>query len=164
MSGALIVENIMSTSKGLRSKKGANLPRFIQESQKTGKQAQISVRIPLALHRSFEQARQTLREHGRDMQMADLVRSAIQDACEAVADHYGTAGESVAPKSDVGCLASKNDGEHSSRGCGEEWGAKGDGDDQSPSTEAPPLTGSGPLEKAEPGVELPRAGGRDGAR
>lgn len=154
----------MSSSKGLHSKKGSHLPRFIQESQKTGKHAQVSVRIPLALHGSFERARQTLRKHGMDMQMADLVRTAIQDACQAVAKHYGRANESPVDKSTEECLGSNDDGEHSSHGHGEECGAPGDGDDQSTATGAPPLTGSGPLDKAEPGVGLPRAGGRDGER
>jgi hypothetical protein len=90
------------------------------------------------------------------------VRTAIVDACKVVAERYGSPGDPLGVKHPTGGIGRQGSVEHSSHGLGEEWGAPGDGDDQSTATGAPPLTGSGTPEKEAPGVGAMEAGGRDG--
>lgn len=141
----------MKLCKGFKGARSAMLPGFIHESQRAAKQTQISVRIPLELRARFDQAQATLREHGYDMQLADLVRIAIQDACDLVSERYSqieaSTGASRASKEG----GNNSFGEHSSHGPVEEWGAKKNGGVSSTKSEAPTPQGSRTTRSVERG-------------
>lgn len=51
---------------------------------------QISARIPIELKQKFEGAQEILRRYGKDMQLNDVMRNALQDAVSHVEERYGT--------------------------------------------------------------------------
>lgn len=154
----------MTTGKGLRSKRDPQLPGFIRSSPKAGEQAQICVRIPQALRNSFEQAQLLLREHGMDMQLAEVVRLAIQDACRLVAERYGDADPVASNDLGEAHTGDKLEVKDSSRHAVEESGSSSVFDGQSETLEDPPLTGSRATAKESSGVVFAGEGGRNGAR
>lgn len=141
----------MSTGKGSRSKRDPHLPGFIRNAQKAGEQAQICVRIPQTLRNSFERAQHVLRERGMDMQLADVVRLAIQDACRLVAERYGDT-DHVA-SDNLGKTDTRNTQgvEHSSNGPVEECGAEAKNSGSSTNSEAPTPQGSRSARSVERG-------------
>lgn len=107
----------MSTGKGLRSRRDPHLPGFIRSAKNGGDQTQVCVRIPQTLRDSFEKAQCMLRERGKEMQLADVVRLAIEDACRLVTELYGDELSEAGKENSQGV-------EHSSHGPVEEWGRK----------------------------------------
>lgn len=147
----------MSTGKGLRSRRDSHLPGFIRSAKKGGDQTQVCVRIPQALRDSFENAQRILREQGKDMQLAEVVRLAIEDACRLVAELYGN-------DLSKGDRESTQGVEDSSRLAVEESGSSSVFDGQSEALEDPPLTGSRATAKESSGVGFAAKGDRDGSR
>lgn len=146
----------MSTGKGLRGRRDSHLPEFIRSAQKVGEHAQICVRVPQTLRDSFEQAQHVLREHGMDMQLADVVRLAIQDACRVVAERYGDANNVASEDQGDAGTGNTHGVEHSSNGPVEEWGAEAKNSGSSTNSEAPTPQGSRSTRSVE------RGGGFDG--
>jgi len=139
----------MSTGKGLRSRRDPHLPGFIRSAKNGGDQTQVCVRIPQTLRDSFEKAQCMLRERGKEMQLADVVRLAIEDACRLVTELYGDELSEAGKENSQGV-------EHSSHGPVEEWGAKKNGGVSSTKSEAPTPQGSRTTQSVE------RGGGFDG--
>lgn len=74
--------NIQAGSKAIA------LPSYIVKSDKGEQQTQISVRIPVSLHKDFESAKTALRKKGFDMQLATVVRLALENAIQTAKKQY----------------------------------------------------------------------------
>lgn len=151
----------------LASKSGGE-PAFIRPLEGDGEQVQVSFRIGVLEKARFEAAQATLRNHGKDMQIADVLRTALRDAANYVEQRYpkgrGEAGirdDEQLRKPSYG--ATRNSVEDSSRNTVEESGSWRVFDGQSKTLQDPPLTGSMATGKEPSGVGATAEENRDGA-
>lgn len=73
-----------------KSNGGGDKPSFIRQLAKSGSSTQVACRVPSHVKERYDKAQKLLRQHGEDMQIADVVRAALEDAAEFVERRYGS--------------------------------------------------------------------------
>lgn len=73
-----------------KSNAGGSKPSFIHPLEKGGSSTQIACRIPTHVKERIDKAQKLLRQHGEDMQIADIVRAALEEAASFVERRYGS--------------------------------------------------------------------------
>lgn len=76
-----------------------NKPSFIRQLAKSGSSTQVACRVPSHVKERFDKAQKLLRQYGEDMQIADVIRAALEEAASFVERKYGSGATGTLPAS-----------------------------------------------------------------